>query len=88
MSLLNYRKNEFLTDLYCKKADCHQYLHYDFCHQKHMNKPSVYSQGLRIKRQFSVSKDFKTHLKNLKKWIHDRRYPENTINNQLKRVKM
>ena len=53
-----------------------------------MNKPCVYSQGLGIKRQFSVSKDFKTHLKNLKKWFDDRGYPENTIDNQLKRVKM
>ena len=43
--------------------------------------------GLRIKRLCSDSKDCKTHLKNLKKWFHDRGYPENIIDNQLKRVK-
>ena len=26
------QENEFLTDLYCKKTDCHQYCHYDSCH--------------------------------------------------------
>ena len=76
-----------MTDLSCKKTDCHQYLHYDSCHSKHIKKSSVYSQGLRIKRLCSDSKDCETHLKNLKKWFHDRGYPENVIDNQLKRVK-
>ena len=43
-------KDEFVTDLYCKATDCHQYLHYDSCHPDHMKKLSIYSQGLRIKR--------------------------------------
>ena len=60
----------FLTDLYCKKTDCHQYLYYhDSCSSGHMKKSSVYSQGLRIKRHCSDSKDSETHLKNLKKWL-------------------
>ena len=50
-------------------------------------KSSLYSEGLRIKRLCSDSKDCETHLKNLKKWFHDRGYPENIIDNQLKRVK-
>ena len=41
--------NKFVTDLYCKPTDCHQYLHYNSCHPEHMKKSSVYSQGLRIK---------------------------------------
>ena len=40
--------NEFVTDLYCKRADCHQYLHYNSCHPELMNKSSVYSQRLCI----------------------------------------
>ena len=39
--IVKLEENEFLTDLYCKKADCYQYLHYDFCHPKHMNKSCV-----------------------------------------------
>ena len=42
-----------------------------------MKNSSVYSQGLRIKRLCSDSKDCETHLKN----------PQNIIDNQLKRVK-
>ena len=80
------QENEFLTGLYCKKIDCHQYLHYDSCHPEHMKKSSVYSQILRIKRLCSDSKDCGTRLKYLKKWFLDRCYPKN-INNQLKRVK-
>ena len=80
------QENEFLTGLYCKKIDCHQYLHYDSCHPEHMKKSSVYSQRLRIKRLCSDSKDCGTRLKYFKKWFLDRGYPKN-INNQLKRVK-
>ena len=76
-----------MKDLYCKKTDCHQYLDYDSCHPKHMKKFSVRSQGLQIKRLGSDSEDCEPHLKNLEKWFHDKGYPENSIDNQLKRVK-
>ena len=76
-----------MTDLYCKKTDCHQYLHYGSCHPEHMKISSVYSQRLRIKRLCSDSKDYETHLKDLKKWFHDRAYTENIFDNQLKCVK-
>ena len=76
-----------MTDLYYKKTDCHQYIHYDSCHPEHLKKSSVYSQGLRIKRLCFDNKDCKTHLKYLKKWFHDRGYLENIIDNQLKRAK-
>ena len=64
--IVKLQKNEVLTDLYCKKTDCHQYLHYDSCHPEHMKKSSVHSQGLRIKRLCSDSENCETHLKNLK----------------------
>ena len=64
--IVQSQENEFLTDLYCKKTDCHQYLHYDSCHREHMKKSSLHSQGLRIKRLCSDSEDGETHLKNLK----------------------
>ena len=52
-----------------------------------MKLSSVYSQRLRIKRLCSDSKDYETHLKDLKKWFHDRGYTENIFDNQLKCVK-
>ena len=85
--IVRLQENEFLTNLYCKKTNFHEYLNYDFCHSELMKRSSVCSQRLRIKRLCSDSKDCETHLKNLKKWFHDRDYPENIIDNQLKRVK-
>ena len=64
--IVKLQENEFLTDLYCKKTDCHQYLHYDSCHPECMKKSSVCSQELQIKRLCSDSKHCETHLKNLK----------------------
>ena len=86
--IVKLQENEFLTDLHCKEPDCHQYLHYDSCHPEHMKKSSVYNQGLRIKRLYSDRKNYENHFQNLKKWIHDRAYPENIIDKQLKRVKI
>ena len=73
------QENEFLTDLDCNKTECHQYLQYDSCHPEHIKKSSVSSQGLRIKRLCE------NHSKNLNGFM--RGYPENIVNNQLKRVK-
>ena len=44
--IVKKEKDEFVTDLYCKTTDCHQYLHYDSCHPDHMKKARIYSQGL------------------------------------------
>ena len=79
--------NEFVTDLYCKATDCHQYLHYESCYPDHMKKSSVYSQGLRIKRLCSDSERLQQHLSSLKGWFCERGYPEDIIDEQLQRVK-
>ena len=47
--MVKKEKDKFVTDLYYKATDCHQYLQYDSCHLDHMKKLSIYSQGLRIK---------------------------------------
>ena len=67
-----------MADLYCKKTDCHQYLHYGFCDRGHLRKSIVCSQGLRIKRLCS----------DLKKWFHDIGFPENIVDNKLKCIKI
>ena len=58
--------DKFVTDLYCKPTDCHQYFYYDSCNPDQMNKSSVYSQGLRIKRLCSDCHKLEKHLENLK----------------------
>ena len=60
------RKDEFVTDLYCKATDCHQYLRYDSCYPDHMKKLSVSCQGLRIKRLCSDRRNLQKHLENRK----------------------
>ena len=67
--IVKKEKDKFLTDLYCKATDCHQYLHYDSCHPDYMKKSSIYSQGLRIKRLCSDGHKLQKHLKNLKNWF-------------------
>ena len=79
--------DKFVTDLYCKATDCHQYLHYNSCHPDHMKKSSIYSQGLRIKRLCSDHQKLQTHLQNLKKWFCERGYPGGIIDEQLQRMK-
>ena len=84
---MNKRKYEFVTDLYCKATDCHQYLHYDSCHPDHMKKSNIYSQGLQIKRLCSDDHKLQKHLENFKNWFCERGYPGGLIDEQLQRVK-
>ena len=44
--IVKLQENEFFIDLYCKKTDCYQYLHYDSCYPEHMKKFSVYKKWL------------------------------------------
>ena len=37
---------KIVTDLYCKSADSHQYLHYDSCHAEHIKRSIIFSQTL------------------------------------------
>ena len=60
------KKDGFVINLYGKATDSHQYLHYDSCHPDHMNKSSIYSQGLRIKGLCSDGHKLQKHLENLK----------------------
>ena len=80
-------KDKFVTNLYCKATDCHQYLHYDSCHADHMKNSSICSQDLRIKPLCSDGHKLQKHLENLKNWFCDRGYPRGLVDEQLQRVK-
>ena len=60
---------KLITSLYSKPSDCHQYLHYGFCHPGHTKRSIVYSEGLRIKRVCSQESDFNEHSLNLRSWL-------------------
>ena len=48
--IVKIQEGEFVTDVYCKSTDGHQYLHFDSCHTSHMKTSIDYSQALRMKR--------------------------------------
>ena len=41
---------EFITDLYCKPTDGHQYLHYESCYPSHTKSSIIFIQALRMRR--------------------------------------
>ena len=47
--IVKIQQGEFVTDLYYKSTDRHQYLHFDSCHASHTKTSIVYSQALRMK---------------------------------------
>ena len=57
---------EFVTDLYCKSTDEHQYLHFDSCHASHTKTSIVYSQTLRMKRICSRKSDLIVNVNKLR----------------------
>ena len=79
--------NKFVTQLYCKPTDIHQYLHYNSLHSEHMKKSSVYSQGLCIKISCSEVTTLANHFKDLKSWFCGRGYLQNMVTEQLARVR-
>ena len=77
---------KFITNLYCKPTDRHQYLHCNSCHPDHIKNSIIHSQVLCIKRICPLKSDFKNHLVNLKNWFLARGYPEKLVNEQFKRA--
>ena len=43
----------FITKLYNKATDCHQFLHYNSSHPSQVKKLFIYNQDLRIKRLYT-----------------------------------
>ena len=80
-------KGKLSTDLHIKPTDCHQYLHYSSGHPEHTKRSIVYSQLLHVSWICSCENDFNRHKSNMKIWFQKRGYPENIIENEMKRVK-
>ena len=84
--IVKIQQGEFVTDLYCKSTDGHQYLHFDSCHASHTKSSIVYSPALRMKRICFREKDLIVNISKLKDWFRERGYPEEIVNKETKRA--
>ena len=80
-------KGKLSTDLHIKATDCHQCLHYSSGHPGHTKRSIVNSHLLRVSRICSRENYFNRHISNMKIWLQKRGYPENIIENEVKKVK-
>ena len=53
---------EFITNLYCKPTDSHQYLDFESCHPSHTKSSIIFSQSLRMRRICSKKSDFVANI--------------------------
>ena len=77
---------EFITNLYCKATDGHQYLYVESCHPSHTKSSIIFSQALRMRRICSKKSDLVANVGKLKDWLEERAYPEDMINKETKRA--
>ena len=86
---LKFKLNEakISIELYIKSIDKHQYLHFTLSHPNHTKRSIVYSQRLRIKRICSEIEEFLKHIREMKIWFLKRGFPENTVDQELVKVK-
>ena len=76
-----------MTNMYVKPTYCHQYLNYSSSRFNHIRRSIVYSQSLRARRLCSFESDFLKHYTKMKSWFLKRGYPENMIDEEMKKVK-
>ena len=79
---VNVRVNhgESITNLYCKRADGHRYLHFASCHPSHTKSSIIFSQALRMRRIYSKKSDLVADVRK------ERDYPEDMSNKETKRA--
>ena len=75
---------EFITNLYCKPTDGHQYLHFESCHPSHTKFSIIFSQAPRMRRICSKKSDLVANGRKLKDWFKERCYSEDMVNNEIK----
>ena len=73
--------------MYVKPTDRYQYLDYSSFHPNHIKRSIVYSQSLRARRLCSLQSGFLKHCTEMKSWFLKRDYPENMIDEEMKKVK-
>ena len=84
---INLSNAHLMTNIHVKPIDRHQYLDYSSSHPNHIKRSVVYSQSLRARRLCSLESDFLKHCTKMKSWFLKRGYPENMIDEEMKKVK-
>ena len=77
----------FVTDVYNKPTDVHQYLNYGSCHPPHVKRGIPYGQGLRLKRICGSDETLKSRLDDLRGFLMERGYDQSFIDKQFVRVR-
>ena len=75
---------EFITNLYCKPADGHQYLHFKSCHPSHTKSSIIFSQALIMRTIYSKKSVLVANVGKLKDWFKERGYPQDMVNKETK----
>ena len=75
------------STVHVKLTDRHQYLHYSSSHPEHTKRSIVFSQTLHVSRICSHEKDFRDHSLQMRSWFLKRKYPEQLIDNEIKKVR-
>ena len=78
-AVIKIKEGRIITDLYCKPADGHQYLHYDSCHADHIKRSIIF-------RSIICSKKMTLMCTDLKIWFCKRGYLDYLIKEQVKRA--
>ena len=75
------------TDLFTKKTDTHQYLHFKSCHTYHTKCGIPYGQALRLKIIISDNDKFELRCNELRDWLVDRGYDGRMVAEQIGKAK-
>lgn len=75
-----------VSDLFEKKTNIHQYLHYESSHPKHVFKSIIFSQALRIIRIVHDKKNLTHRLRTLAYNLGHRGYPKEFIKQQINKA--
>ena len=80
-------QGKFETNLHIKLSGRHQYFYYSSSHPGQTKRSIVYSQTLRVSRVCSHEADFRKYTTKMKSWFLKRRYPNDVIQKEMKKVK-
>lgn len=73
----------FVTDVYVKCTNVHQYVEYSSCHPKSCKNGIPYSQGKRYRRIISNDTKFKENILQLRDFFLERNYPASVVDEAL-----
>ena len=77
---------EFVTNVYVKSTNVHQYVEYSSCHPKSCKNGIPYSQGKRYRRIISNDKKFEESILQLRDFFLERNYPASIVDEALGNV--